>query len=174
MSSEFDGELKELAGGYLPPEPVVKFLYRIVVDCDPPIEVGKTGSGEKRVIPIIGGRFEGPLMSGRVLSVGADWNTVTPGDCLKRTVDTRYMLETEDGAVISLFTSGFINWPEDVWARRQQGEHVDPASYYFKQHLFFETADERYKWLNSVVAFGVVISKYKGCPGVIYDAWYLE
>jgi hypothetical protein len=51
---------------------------------------------------------------------------------------------------------------------------VGPSLYYFRQHLFFETAAEKYEWINGTVAFGIVISKFKGGPGVIYDAYIVE
>jgi len=174
MGGDFHDSLLELGGGFLPPPPVFEFLYRIVVDCDPPIEVGRTAAGVKRVIPIIGGRFEGPLMRGTVLPVGADWNTANLEDQGKRTVDTRYMLKTDDGAMISLSTLGFSRRTAEVMALRERGRPVDPSTYYFKQHLFFETAAEKYEWLNRSVAFGIVMSKFKGGPGVIYDAYILK
>ena len=172
--SAFDDKLRELGGGYLPPAPQVELLYRIVVDCEAPINVGDTYHGSVRVIPIVGGRFEGPRMTGTVLSVGADWNTGRLNDAGRRKVDTRYMLRTHDGAVICLSTIGFSSRSPEVLAMREAGQKVDPALYSFKQHLFFETAHEDYEWLNSVVAFGIVMSKFKGGPGVIYDAYYLN
>ena len=174
MRSKFDTELKNLGGGYLPVPLAAEFLYRIVVHCDPPIDLGPVGSIVKRVIPITGGRFEGPKLRGSVLPIGADWNSSLVEDQGKRKVDTRYMLQTDDGAMISLSTIGYSRRSAEVMAAREAGERIDPASYYFRQHLFFETASEKYEWLNSVVAFGIVMSKFQGGPGVIYDAYYLK
>ncbi|MBL7006702.1 MAG: DUF3237 domain-containing protein [Spirochaetia bacterium] len=174
MESNFDRELKDYGGGYLPTTPQIEFLYRIVVHCDSPIDIGISDNGYKRIIPIIGGQFEGPQLKGTVLPIGADWNTASNQDSGKRTVDTRYLLETEEGEVISLSTLGYSYRSREVMAMRESGQRVDPDLYYFKQHIFFETASEKYKWLNSVVAFGVVMSKFQGGPGVIYDAYYLK
>lgn len=171
MEGLFDNELKGLGGGFLPGPPRLDFLYRIVVDCDPPIEVGLTPGGVKRVIPIVGGRFQGPQMRGIVLPLGADWNTTDLGNRGNRRVDTRYLLETEDGVVISLSTLGFSRRSEEALSMRESGERVDPSLYYFRQHLFFDAPLGRYEWLNSVVAFGTVMSKFQGGPGVIYDAY---
>jgi hypothetical protein len=143
MSDEFDRRLRELGGGFLPVSPVLVFLYRIVVDCDPPVELGRTATGVRRVIPIIGGRFEGPELRGSVLSIGADWNTADSDTSGKRRVDTRYLLQTDDGAVIGLSTLGFSQRTAEVMALRESGRPVDPASYYFRQHLFFETAAKK-------------------------------
>lgn len=170
----FTNELKMLGGGYLPVSPKVEFLYRMVVHCDHPIEVGDAGKGMKRIIPITGGRFEGPLMSGIVLPLGADWNSTNPTNRGEKAVDTRYALKTNDGAIISLYTHGLSKRSEELVRKREEGKPIDPADYYFRQHLFFETGHNRYQWLNSLVAFGIVLSKYTGGPGVIYDAYYLD
>jgi hypothetical protein len=89
-------------------------------------------------------------------------------------VDTRYLLQTDEGDVISLSTLGFSRRSPEILAMRESGQPVDPGLYYFRQHLFFQTAAERYEWLNTTVAFGIVLSKYKGGPGVIYDAYVLK
>ncbi len=174
MSTVFDLELREMGGGFLPPKPEIEFLYRIVVHCESPIELGEVFGGSKRIIPIIGGRFEGPSMQGTVLAVGADWNTSLPSDAGQRRVDTRYILKTNDHAIIGLSTWGFSSRSPQIMAMRAAGRHIDPSSYYFKQHLFFETSAKQYLWLNSVVAFGIVMSKHQGGPGVIYDAYVLK
>ena len=106
--------------------------------------------------------------------MGADWNSGEFDNPGHRTVDTRYVLKTDDGAVISLSTIGYSNRSPEIVAKREAGERIDPSHYYFRQHLFFETSAQNYLWLNSVVAFGIVISKFQGGPGVIYDAYYLR
>lgn len=174
MSEKFDGELRDLGGGFLPPPPRFEFLYRIVVDCESPMEVGKTETGFKRIIPIVGGRFEGPELKGTVLPIGADWNTARIDDPGRRMVDTRYVLKTDDGELISLSTLGFSRRSKEAMSRREAGLPVDPSTYYFRQHLYFQTSSERYEWLNDIVAFGIVMSKFKGGPGVIYDAYCLR
>jgi hypothetical protein len=165
----FDALTRELGNGFVPPAPRLEFLYRLCADCAAPLVVGDSGHGLLKVIPITGGRFEGPRLRGDVLSLGADWNTAFPLDESSKTVDTRYLLKTDDGALISLSTRGWVRQSAEVAAERAARKPVDPSRYYFKQHLFFETAAEDYAWLNGLVAFGIVISKKT--PGVIYDAY---
>lgn len=167
--AEFDAEVRELGNGFLPPAPQLEFLYRVYVDVAAPIEVGDSGHGLLKIIPITGGRFQGPRLRGEVAPLGADWNTAFPNDAGCRTIDTRYLLKTDDGALISLSTRGWVRQSAEVAAERAARKPVDPSRYYFRQHLFFETAAEQYSWLNGLVAFGVVISKKT--PGVIYDAY---
>ena len=40
-------------------------------------------------------------------------------------------------------------------ARIEEGEVVDPKSYYFRLNSLFETASASYDWLNRVVAIGI-------------------
>ncbi|MDF2523140.1 MAG: hypothetical protein K0R31_781 [Clostridiales bacterium] len=172
MATEFDQMALSLGNGFEPPKPQLEFLYRLVVDCAPPIEVGNVEKGFLKIIPIIGGEFEGPKIKGIVLPVGADWNTGNHYNPAFKGIDTRYVLKTDDGAIISLSTKGYVRQTPEVAAARQSRQPVDPTSYYFKQHLFFETSSEKYDWLNGVVAFGCVISKTT--PGVIYDAYIVK
>lgn len=172
MNNEFNQLVLKWSGGFVPPKPELEFLYRIMVDCAGPIEVGPVEKGFLRVIPINGGRFEGPRMKGTVLPVGADWNTGNHYQETTKGIDTRYLLQTDDGAIISLYTKGYVQQSPEVMEERKAGVPVDPSNYYFKQHLFFETSSEKYAWLNHVVAFACVISKTN--RGVIYDAYLVK
>lgn len=172
ITPEFEKISREMGNGYTPPEPEIEFLYRIIVDVDVPVEVGAVDSGSLKIIPITGGRFEGPKLNGQVLPLGADWNTSPCGNSTAKHIDTRYILKTDDGSIISLFTKGYVKQSEEVMKMRTARRSVDPKDYYFKQHLFFETSAEKYLWLNNTVAFGCVISKIT--PGVIYDAWMVK
>lgn len=169
LSSTFVEYSISEGNGFTPPAPEVKFLFRLVAEVATPIEVGKVNHGFLKVIPITGGIFEGPSIRGEVLPLGADWNTSFHNSPTTKGIDTRYILKTDDGHLVSVFTKGYQRQSETVLKRRADREPVDPSEYYFKQHLFFETSSERYSWLNNAVAFACVISRKT--PGVIYDAW---
>jgi len=172
ISKEYEEYTLSEGNGFAPPAPRLEFLYRLVADVSAPIVVGNVNEGLLKVIPITGGSFEGPKLKGEVLNAGADWNTTNLLDPTSKQVDTRYLLKTDDGALISLYTKGFQSQSKEVLERRSKREAVDPDEYYFKQHLYFQTSAEKYLWLNSVVAFGCVISRKT--PGVIYDAWIVR
>ena len=172
LSPEFEEITRELGHGFVPPLPEIEFLYRLIAEVSAPIEVGSVEGGLLKIIPITGGRFEGPRLSGTVLPLGADWNTTSRLTPTTKHIDTRYILQTDDNAIISLSTRGYATQTEDVLKRRTAREPVNPDEYYFKQHLFFETSAEKYLWINNIVAFGCVISK--ASPGVIYDAWIVK
>jgi hypothetical protein len=67
----------------------------------------------------------------------------------------RLVLKTTDDALISMTYRGIRHGPSDIMTRLDKGEAVDPASYYFRVVPLFETASEKYKWLNNILAAGI-------------------
>ena len=152
-----------------PPVPSLDFLARFCVRLGPVHDLGATGDhGERRIFPIVGGRFSGPRLNGEILDNGADWQIVTSAGVAL--IDTRYLLRLDDGALAYLQTRGFRHGPPDVVAALRRGEAVDPALYYFRVTLHFETASSVYGWLNRTVAVGSAI---RHAGEVVYDAYAL-
>lgn len=151
------------------PEGKLKHLFYIEVELAADIPVGDVGRGDLLICPVAGGRFEGELLKGRVLPFGADWNLMYKN--YLNVIDTRYLLETDDGAIISLSTNGRADIPKELEDKMEAGLDVGPEEYYFRQHLFFECADERYSWLNRSCCVAVVgmIDEFTIC----YDAYLL-
>lgn len=150
------------------PAPGLDLLARFWVDLGAPIEIGDAGFGRRRIIPIVGGRFEGPRLNGSIRSLGADWQGVD-GEGTAR-IDTRYLLELADGALVSIATRGYRSGPPGVLAALAAGEEVDPARYYFRILLEFETAAEPHRWLNRTLCIGVGA---RLANQVVYDAYAL-
>jgi len=154
----------------LPPVEVEKLFY-IEVTCGPEIPIGDVGKGELNIYPIVSGYLEGEKLRGEVVNFGADWNYMQHSNGID-IISTRYLLKTDDGAFISLTTSGIcIESPEQI-EMEMKGEFVDPTTYYFRQHLFFETGAEKYKWMNGMVAFAVIGFKTTG--EICYDAYMVK
>jgi hypothetical protein len=149
-----------------PVTPHLELLARVHADLGEPLELGQTPWGRRRVIPVAGGEFHGPLLRGTVLAGGADWQVVHPDGTA--TIDTRYTLQTHDGVLISVATQGVRHGPPEVLARVASGEAVDPAEYYFRVSIRYEVADDAYGWLNRIVA---VASAIRRANSVIYDAY---
>ena len=154
-----------------PPTPRLEPMARFEVALGlPPWELGATsGLGRRRIIAITGGRFFGPLLNGDILDNGADWQVVTgEGVAL---IDTRYLLRLDDGALAYLRTQGFRHGPAEAIAALARGEDVDPARYYFRVTMQFETASTRYAWLNHTIGVGSAIRR---ADAVVYDAFALR
>ncbi len=154
-----------------PPVPQLDLLARFTVELTgEPWRLGRTSDlGERRIVPITGGRFSGPLLNGEILNNGADWQVVT-GDGAT-IVDTRYLLRMDDESLVYLRTYGFRHGPADVLAELAAGGAVDPTRYYFRIQMSFETSSSHYDWLNRVIAVGSAIR----LPlAVIYDAYAIR
>lgn len=132
----------------------------------PPIDIGIMPQGERRIVPIEGGSFEGPRLRGRVLDNGADWMNIRPDQVL--TIDCRAALETDDGALIYMRYEGFRHGPPEVMASLARGESVETGEYYFRISATFETGRSEYSWLNRIVAVG---NGRRIPEGPIYDIY---
>ena len=132
-----------------PPIPRLEPLCHVVVKIGVPQMIGAVLTGERRIIPITGGRFEGAKMRGEILPGGADWQIVAPdGTAI---LEARYTLRTDDGALIYVRNNGFRHGPPEVLAAIARGEQVDPGKYYFRATPTFETGDKKYAWLNRII-----------------------
>ena len=156
---------------YSPPSLKLEPLASFKVELNAPVwELGETSDlGQRRIIPITGGTFEGTKLKGRILNNGADWQTVDSKGLAQ--IDTRYLLETDDGALIYLQTKGYRHGPPDVLKKLSLGQDVNPTQYYFKLTMQFETSHPKYTWLNQTVAVG---SAMRLGHAVIYNAFTLQ
>jgi hypothetical protein len=128
-------------------------LFIFVIDVAKPSIIGKTPGVDRRVGEITGGRFEGERLSGRILSGGSDWQSVHSDGMWE--LNVRIVLETDDGHLIGMTYRGLRHGPKEVIDAIARGEEVSPADYYFRIAPFFETASEKYGWLNNIVSVGL-------------------
>jgi len=104
---------------------------------------------------IASGEFAGPVLNGRVLPGGGDWPTVSNDGLNNFQVNVRAVWETHDGARILVQYYGFIAVPQEHFGDYKALAALDPSEYYFRTAPTFRTADERYLWLNKILAVGV-------------------
>lgn len=162
---------------YEPPQPRLVLLYRAEIEVAPPQQLGLTPAGERRIYPILGGRFDGERLSGRILAGGADWQIVreeAPNGAevrIEMRVEARFTMETRDGALIYVQNQGIRRAAPEQVRRMMAGEAVDPATYYFRMTPRFETGDARYAWLNGTIA---VASGMRRPASVVYDVYAVE
>ncbi len=135
------------------PVPTLEHVCTLQVMLDPIREMGAGRAGQRRIIPIIGGTVQGARLSGKILNLGADWQTVFENGVAE--LDTRYAMETTDGATIEIINYGYRHGPKDVLDAVARGESVDPSAYYMRTHARLETGDPRYEWVNKTLFVGV-------------------
>ncbi len=128
--------------------------------------LGKTPFGDRRVAVVESGSFEGARLKGTVLKGGTDWILLRADDVLQ--LDVRLTLKTHDDQIIAMTYRGYRHGPAAVIERLNRGEKVDPAEYYFRTAPFFETASEKYSWLNRVIC---VATGDRRADGPVYDVF---
>lgn len=129
-----------------PPAPVLEFAFEEIVTLAADIPVGRTALGERNIVPITGGTFEGPGegpgIRGTIIPGGWDWQLRRPDGCTQIKAD--YMLRTDDGVVINVVNSG-------VLCRSADGALV-PA----RTTPVFEVPVGKYDWLGKSAFIGTL------------------
>jgi len=132
--------------------PRLELLYETTMDVEAD-DLGVTPAGHRRIVRVTGGTFKGPKLRGTVLAGGGDWILGRADGT--RALDVRITLRTDDGDLIYAQYPGRFHGPPDVMERIARGETVEPSEYYFRTAPLFETASEKYGWLNGILAIGV-------------------
>jgi hypothetical protein len=135
-----------------PAAPTLQLALEARVELGPPMELGQVPQGRRRIIPIIGGTFEGSGIRGKVLNNGADWQIVRADGFAE--LDTRYALETDKGQIIYVQNKGIRHAPPDILKRLNAGEAVDPRLVYFRTVPQFETSAPDLQWLTRSIFVG--------------------
>jgi hypothetical protein len=141
--------LAQTLSGPLPPVPAppgLIFALQARVELGEIIDMGPVPQGRRRIVPIVGGTFEGPGIKGRVLNNGADWQIVRADGFTE--IDTRYALETDKGQLIYIRNAGMRHAAPDVLQKLAAGEVVDPSLVYFRTVPTFETSAPELQWLT--------------------------
>ena len=148
-------------------DPSLTRVYRLEATLGEPLDLGDLAQGRRRIVPLTGGTFDGPELTGHCCPASsADWQPVLPdGTALG---DIRYTLQTDDGALLYVRSRGVRHGSADVLARSRRGEDVDPSQYTFRTSTQIETAALALDWLNK----GVFISVGARQPDrVIYETY---
>ncbi|MCP2671108.1 DUF3237 domain-containing protein [Maricaulaceae bacterium EIL42A08] len=125
---------------------------RLDVDSANCAQIGKTPEGQRTIAPVVGGTFEGERLSGQVLPGGADWVRVRADGTIM--IDVRLTLRTDDDALVYLSYQGRFIGTAGAMAQLAQGKTLKAGSYSLVTVARFECGDERYAWLNDVIAVG--------------------
>ncbi len=135
-----------------------EFLFTITANTaeKPPVMIPSGPNGTRVIVTAMSGSFEGPKLKGTVADVaGGDWVIIRADGIMS--LDVRLCLLTDDGASIYMTYTGL-------------GRREADGSTVIRTVPRFETADERYLWLNSVQA---VSHGTTGKGTVTYDVYGL-
>ena len=140
------------------------FIFQIEVKA--PTIIGATPGHDRRIGEIAGGRFEGERLRGKFLTGGSDWQSLRADGAT--TITVRLVMQTDDGELIGMRYFGMRHGPKEVLDRLARGEQVSPADYYMRVTASFETASQKYGWLNRIVS---VAYGHRMAGGAIYSVF---
>lgn len=144
--------------------PQLEFAMRLKVTIDEPYSCGETQHGQRVVIPITGGTFEGPRIKGTILSGGADYQLVNK-DLNRTELEAIYCIKTDDGVCIHVRNRGIIYNGKDA---------EDKPTFYFKCAPQFEApVDSKYAWLNNAL-FVCSPDWSQEFKGIILNVWQVK
>ena len=118
-----------------------EFLFKLVADLEPPQQVGATPDGARIIFNVTGGTIDGPRIKGNILPGGGDWFRVRSDGTGE--LDVRATIRTDDNVLVYMRYTGVTH------------TKAEDGSRYFRTTPRFETASEKYAWLNDVVAVSV-------------------
>lgn len=144
--------------------PQLEFVMQLKVTIDEAYSCGETQHGQRVVIPITGGTFEGPRLKGTILSGGADYQLVDKA--LDRTeLEAIYCIKTDDGICIHVRNKGIIANGKD-----EEGK----PTFYFKCAPQFEApTDSKYAWLNNTL-FVCQPDWSQQFKGIVLNVWQVK
>jgi len=144
-----------------------RHLFTMTADVPKIVELGATPNGGRRIANVTGGTFNGDRLKGTLHPApGGDWLLLRPDGAT--ILDVRVTLETDDAQIIYMTYRGVRHGPADVMARLAKGEAVDPKLYYFRTTPVFETASQKYDWLNRIIS---VATGRREATGPVYEVY---
>ena len=144
--------------------PQLEFAFQLKVTLGETYSCGETQHGQRIVIPITGGTFEGPNIKGTIVNGGADYQLANKA--LNRTeLEAIYSIKTDDGVYIHVRNRGIIYDGKDA--------NGNP-SFYFKAAPQFEApADSQYAWLNNAL-FLCTPDFSQQFKGIVLNIWKVK
>lgn len=137
--------------------PTLEHVLTVRADIDAPIVMGKTPQGQRRVIPIAGGTFEGPSMRGTIMPGGEDWQAVREDGVTL--LDARYALRTDDGTIIRVHNRVLIDPPAQ--------DAASGTRPYVRSSVEFEAPAGKYDWLNKGIFVGTLTADTTRKPPLV-------
>ncbi|OZC69280.1 hypothetical protein CH306_08850 [Rhodococcus sp. 15-725-2-2b] len=132
--------------------PDLIFVAHLSVTVGEPIDLGEVVDGHRRIVPILGGTVEGPLLRGRVLPGGADHQILRTPTITE--LDARYALETDAGERVAVHNMGIRSGAEEDIDALVRGEDVPADRVYFRSQPRLSSAASRLAWMNERLFLG--------------------
>lgn len=134
-------------------EPSFDFVGEVEAGVAAPIGFGAGPLGERRIVPILGGRVTGPRLSGEILPGGADYQLIRADGVAE--IEARYTIRCDDGALVYVVNRGLRHAAPEDMAKLLRGELVPPDRVYFRTAPAFETSAPQHVWLTRSLFLGL-------------------
>jgi hypothetical protein len=134
----------------LPPPPNMIPMTRIECEVGALVSLGQGKHGERRYVPLGGGRVQGPELNGSLVEGGVDWQVNRSDGVLD--IAAHYVIRADDGALIEVQSDGMRHGPAAVMAQLARGEAVPRDAYFFRTLMRFQTGAANWLHLNKVMA----------------------
>lgn len=132
--------------------PRLDFVGTVEAEVAAPAVVGAGAAGERRIVPILGGRVSGPRLEGEILPGGADFQLIRSDGVAE--IEARYAVRLPDGALVYVVNRGLRHAAPEDMARLLRGEPVPPERVYFRTAPAFETASPAHAWMQRALFVG--------------------
>jgi Protein of unknown function (DUF3237) len=139
--------------------PTLEHVMTVKAKIEPLIDMGKTPSGQRRVVPIIGGTFEGKAFKGTIMPGGEDWQLIRDDGTMQ--LDARYWLREEDGTIIRVHNAVLLVLTPSAM----------PPSY-ARSSVKLEAPIGKHDWLNKAIFVGTIESDFKQRPATVTLNFY--
>lgn len=139
--------------------PILEHIADLTVQVGTPVEAGNISGlnsrGKRRIIPITGGTIKGPLLNGKILPGGADFQLIV--SATSSVLDARYIIELGGrdfaGEHIYVHNRALRRGSAEDIARLVRNEAVDPDAIYFRGVPSFEVSAPALGWLTESIFF---------------------
>ena len=128
--------------------PQLEFALQLKVTLGEAYTCGETQHGQRTIIPITGGTFEGPAIKGTIINGGADYQ-----------LNNKAIGRTELEAIYCIKTG--------------KDEKGNPTFYFKAAPQFEAPADSKYAWLNNSL-FLCAPDFAAGFKGIVLNVWRVK
>ena len=133
-----------------PPPPALLPMTRVECEVGGVVSLGATPAGERRYVPLTGGRVHGPELDGEVVAGGVDWQWLRSDGVIE--IAAHYVIRASDGALIEVRSEGLRHGSAEVLARLARGEPVARDAMYFRTVVRFTSGAPAWQGLNRTLA----------------------
>jgi hypothetical protein len=142
--------------------PQPRTALEVLAEVGEAYSLGQGPTGERRIVPIIGGQFRGESLSGVVLPGGADRQLIRADGI--RELDATYELKAEDGTVVMVRNRAIVDAQQapEGWDR------------YVRSVVELIVPKGPHDWLNRRVIVGTLHSMRPARPLVLLRFYVVE